>query len=367
MPGEVHQLPDALIGRRGQLREQEAVLLGILSQLFDRLAVLAQQVGLVRHDDLRTRREKLAVTGQFGIDLLDVIDRIAALAARRIDQMQQQAAAVDMAQKVMTEAGALARALDDARDVRHDEVLLLAHGNHAQIGDKGREVVVCDLGTRRRNHAQQRRLADVRKADQTDVREQLELEHDVALHTRQTRLREARRLTGRGREMGVAPAAVAALCRDIRLVIRHILHDLSGFLVADDRAARHADHEVRAILALAALAAARLARRSHVFLLVAEVEKRGQVVVHLEDDRTASSAVAAVRTARRNILFAVEADLAVAALAGHDLDLGNINKHDSCSSFQISCRKTIVFPTICVLTDAKHGRPKVPIRKLFPS
>ncbi len=73
---------------------------------FDRLAVLAQQVGLVRHDDLRTRREKLAVTGQFGIDLLDVVDRIAALAARRIDQMQQQTAAVDMAQEVMTEAGA---------------------------------------------------------------------------------------------------------------------------------------------------------------------------------------------------------------------------------------------------------------------
>ena len=34
-----------------------------------------------------------------------------------------------------------------------------------------------------------------------------------------------------------------------------------------------------------------------------------------------------VRAARRDILFAVEADLAVAALAGNDLDLCNINKH----------------------------------------
>ena len=241
--------------------------------------------------------------------------------------MQQQAAAIDMAQEVMTEAGALARALDDARDVRHDEVLLLAHGDHAQIGHEGREVVVGDLRTGCRCHAQQRGLADVRKADQTDVREQLELEHDVALDARQTRLRKARRLTGRGREMRVAPAAVAALCRDIRLVIRHILHDLSGFLVADDRAARHADDEVRAVLALAALAAARLAGRRDILFLVAEVQERRQIVIHLEDDRAAAAAVAAVRAARRDILFAVEADLAVAALAGNDLDLCNINKH----------------------------------------
>ena len=241
--------------------------------------------------------------------------------------MQQQAAAVDVAQEVMSQACPLACALDDARNVRHDEGLLLAHGHHAQVGHEGREVVVCDLGPRRRDHGEQRRLAHVREADQAHVREQFQLQNDVALHPRLPGLGEAGRLTGRGGEMHIAPAAVAALGRDERLVVRQVLDDLPGLLVADDRAARHADNEIRAVLALAALAATVFTRRGDVFLLIAEVQQGGEVVIHLEDDRAAAAAVAAVRPAGGNILLAVETDLAVAALAGDDLDLGNINKH----------------------------------------
>src|SRR5699024_5860554 len=113
--------------------------------------------------------------------------------------------------------------------------------------------------------------------------------------------------------------------------------DLTGLLVADDRAARHADDEVRAVLALAALAAAVFARRGDVFFLVAEVHQRGQVVIHLEDDRAAAAAVAAVRPAGGDILLAVEADLAVPALAGDDLDLCNIDKHGLSSFPEREC------------------------------
>ena len=229
--------------------------------------------------------------------------------------MQQQTAAVDMAQEVVAEARTLARALDDARNIRHDKVLLLTDRNHAEVGHQSREVVVCDLRARGRNHAQQRGLADIREADQTDIGQQLQLKDNVALHARQTRLGKTRCLTRRRCKMRVAPAAVAALGCYKRLAVGHILHDLTGFLVTDDRAARYANDQVRTVLALAALAAARLTGSRDILFLVAEIKQRGQIVVHLEDDRAAAAAVAAVRTAGCHILFAVETNLAVTALA----------------------------------------------------
>ena len=329
MPRQIHQLLDALVGRRGQLRKQEAALLCVLADLLDRLTVIAQQVGLVGNNDLRTRCQKLAVTGKLCVDLLNVVDRVAALTACRVNQMQQQSAAINVAQEVVAQTGTLARALDNARNVGHDEVLLLTDRNHTKVGHQSRKVVVCNLRARRRDHAQQRGLADVREADQTDIGQQLQLKDNVALDTRQTRLGKTRCLTRRRCKMRVAPAAVAALGCYKRLAVGHILHDLTGLLIADDRAARYANDQVRTVLALAALAAARLTGSRNILFLVTEIEQRGQIVIHLEDDRAAAAAVAAVRTAGCHILFAVETNLAVTALAGYDLDFCNINKHGS--------------------------------------
>ena len=50
--------------------------------------------------------------------------------------------------------GALAGALDDAGDVRHDEADALVHIDHAQIGVQGGEVVVGDLGLGLGDHAE---------------------------------------------------------------------------------------------------------------------------------------------------------------------------------------------------------------------
>ena len=52
----------------------------------------------------------------------------------------------------------------------------------------------------------------------------------------------------------------------------------------------------------------------------------GQVGVRLEHDVAAAAAIAAVRAASRDELFAVEADRAIAALAGVQPDGCDINK-----------------------------------------
>ncbi len=168
--------------------------------------------------------------------------------------MYQQAAAVDMAQEVVAETGTLTRALDDARDVRHDEAHALVDIYDAEVGIERREVVIRDLRVRLGHHAQQRALAHVGKAHQSHVREQLQLEHDVVALAGQTRLGKARHLTRRRREVLVAPAAAPAAAEHIRLGIGHVLDDLVCLRVADERPARDADHQI--LSGLAGLAAA---------------------------------------------------------------------------------------------------------------
>ena len=89
--------------------------------------------------------------------------------------MNEQAAAVDVAQEVVAEARTVRRALDDAGDVRHDEAHALVDIHDAEVGEERGEVVVGNLWPRLGNDREQRRFADVGEADEAHVREQLEL------------------------------------------------------------------------------------------------------------------------------------------------------------------------------------------------
>ena len=51
------------------------------------------------------------------------------------------------------------------------------------------------------------------------------------------------------------------------------------------------------------------------------------VAVGAEDHVPSASAVAAVRTAARNVFFAAKTDAAVPPLAGKDFDFNFVNKH----------------------------------------
>ena len=68
--------------------------------------------------------------------------------------------------------------------------------------------------------------------------------------------------------------------------------------------------------------------RRFVLALIAKVGQRGQIVVHLKHDVAAATAVAAVRSAGRNIFFTMKRDRAVAAVAGFDLDFCDIDKQN---------------------------------------
>ena len=187
-------------------------------------------------------------------------------------------------------------------------------------------MVVCDLGTRLGHNGKERRLADIRETDEADVGQQLQLEHDIVFLALKARFGKTGRLTRRRCEVGVAPAALAAAAEDERLGVGHVLDDLVRLRVAHDGAAGDADREILALLAELARALTIHAGLSDVFALVAEVHQRRHIVVDHKDDVAAVAAVAAIGTARGDILFAVERHRAVAALAGAAEDACLIDK-----------------------------------------
>src|SRR5579884_14296 len=124
--------------------------------------------------------------------------------------MNQQPGSLDMGQKVVAQTGAGARAFDQPRDIRDHDLAIVAL-ERAKHGLEGGERVVGDLRVSSREPSQQRRLAGVRQAHESDVGEQLELERQPALVSGQATLGESGRLTGgTGKTLVAAPARTSS-------------------------------------------------------------------------------------------------------------------------------------------------------------
>ena len=175
-------------------------------------------VGLVEHDDAGALGQRAAaerrvgdVLRELGLDDVEVGHRVTArLEGRAVDDVDQHRAALDVAQELQAEALALAGAGDEAGDVGDGEALV-AGLHDAEVGHERGERVVGDLGPRRRQHRHERGLARRREADERDVGERLELEHDVAGVAGLAEQGEAGRLAaGRGERLVAQPPAAAA-------------------------------------------------------------------------------------------------------------------------------------------------------------
>ena len=227
----------------------------------------------------------------------------------------------------MPQADALAGALDQAGDVRHDKGGSLANADHTEHRGEGGEVVIRHRGLCLTDDGEQGGLAHVRESDQPHICQKLELQPDVPLLAGRAVLCKAGDLPRRSGKVGVPPAAAPALCGGELIHFGHICHHGPALILPDDGAARHTDDKAFTLTAVAAAALAILPAGGGVFPPVAEVRQRGEVVVHLKDDVPAASAVAAVRSACSHIFFTVKGDGAVTAVARLDVDDRIIYKH----------------------------------------
>ena len=169
-----HQLARTGVRRGGEGEEGIASRLDMCVQFFEQRLVL-HDVGLICHDDLWACSELGRILCQLCVDGVKVRDRIAPLAAGNVDHMNEQTAAVNVAKEVVAKARAVRRALDDAGDIGHDKAHALVDIDNAEVGEERGKVVIGDLRPRLGDNGEQRRLADVRKADETHIGEQLEL------------------------------------------------------------------------------------------------------------------------------------------------------------------------------------------------
>ena len=202
------QLAQALAGGRGDREDPEAALAQLVDHHVGDVAAVGH-VDLVERDQARPVLEP-AVPGQLVLDDVEVVDRVAAgLDGGGVDDVHQRRAALDVAQEVVAEAAALAGALDQAGYVGDGE-RRVAGGHDAEVGHQGGERVVGDLGPGPRDRGDQAGLAGAREADQADVGDDLELEHDLELVAGLAEQREAGRLALGRRQRGVAEAAAAA-------------------------------------------------------------------------------------------------------------------------------------------------------------
>lgn len=174
----------------------------------------AGNVDFVGNHDARTLRQFIGVHRKLVVDDAVIFHRVAALiAARHVNDMHDECSALDMAQEFMAQALALVSAFDKARNISHDEVVLVALHN-AQIRNKRGERIIGDFGARGAHAGDERAFARGRHANERGVGHELHLELDPAFLRGFAQLSERGSAARGGHEMDVAATAMAAFRDD---------------------------------------------------------------------------------------------------------------------------------------------------------
>ena len=259
----------------------------------------ALEVRLVRGDQLRARGQLGRVRLELRLDRPPVVDRVAARGRVEVEEVDQEARALEVPEEAEPEALALGGARDQPRHVRDDEAPLLGEPDQPERRDERRERIVGDLRAGGREAGHQRGLARVRKAHDADVGQEPELEPEPALLAGFAGIRVARRASRGGGEAGVAPAPAPAPGDGEPLAMAgEIAEEEACVPVPHRRADGDAEHEVAAAGAVPVGALAVAPARRGVVAAVSEVEEGAEAFVGLEDHRAAAAAVASVRAAR---------------------------------------------------------------------
>ena len=192
---------------------------------------------------------------------------------------------------------------------------------------QGRERIIRDFRTRRRDGGQESRFPRVRESQQTDIRDHFQFQPHPHFFAGATGVGAARRLIRRSFEHRVAVTAVAAFGdREPFVGDQHILDDRFVVVRDDLRADGDFDDQVFAFAAEFVLSFAVMAAFGLEMLAIAKVDQGVQIGDGFKNHIAAAPAVAAVRAAEFDIFFAAERTAAAAAVAGFQVDFRLIQK-----------------------------------------
>ena len=265
------------------------------------------------------------------VDDFEVVDWVGAAAGvADVDEVKEDAGALDVAEELGAEAGAEVRAFNESGHVGDDVGLLVrlfADGDDAEVGLEGGEGVVGDFGFGG-DAGDEGGFAGVGVADKADVGEEFQFKAIGAFFAGAAHFVLARGLVNGGGEVLVAAAAATTLGDDYAFVgLGKVVNKLAGFLVVEGGADGDLEGDGFSVEAGAVGSQAVLAALGLVLRVVAEVDEGVVALRGDHDDVAAATAVAAGGTAAGHELFAAEGHAAVAAVAGFYFDSCFIDEH----------------------------------------
>ncbi len=161
----------AVLYGRNNFKVFQALILYIFAEALQ-LCILGK-VNFIACHNLRTLCQFGIELYKLFVDFFKIFNRVAPLTTRNIHHVHKHSATLHMAQKFVSQAHTLGGALNQSGNIRHYKALFGTHGNNAEYGRDGGEMVIADNRFGFADHGNQRGFADVRKAQKPDVRNQL--------------------------------------------------------------------------------------------------------------------------------------------------------------------------------------------------
>ena len=245
--------------------------------------------------------------------------------------MNQKPRPFNVPQKFVPQTNAFVGPFDQAGNVGHDERAIEIDLHAAQVRMFCGKRIGSDFGPRARKTAQQRALAGIRFANQSDVGNHFQLEPQSARLAGFAGCILTRRAVGGRLEPNVALAALAPSGHyDPFADCRKILHNVAVLGIEDDRTRRDGNHEIFGRSTMATGAAARLTAGRVPSAAMGQWGKAVGVFLGHHDDAAAITTVATIRPAAGDIFLPAEADAAVPTLARLHKNFHFVDKHKPC-------------------------------------
>jgi hypothetical protein len=326
----VFELVDAEAGDGGDGVERELAALGHRFQFFELGGIGGINFG--GDDDHGLLVEAVAEAFEFFHDDAEIFDGVGtAVGVGDVDEMDEDASALDVAEKLDAESCAEVRAFDEAGDVGDYIAFFIgrvADGDDAELRLEGGEGVVGNFGAGGGDAGDEGGFANVGIADEADVGEDAELEAVIAFFTGATEFVLARSLMRGGGEVLIAAAAASAAGDDETLVgTGEVVDELAGIGVEEHGANGDFEDGVFAVMAGAVGTHAVLAALALVLGVVAEVDQGVVALAGFKDDAAAVTAITTGGSAAGNELFPAKGHAAITAVTGFDPNFGFIDKH----------------------------------------
>ena len=255
-----------------------------------------------------------------------------------------------MTKKLVSKPLSFTRSFNQSRQIRHDKASAIRNLHHPQIRSQRCKVVFRDFRFRLGYNGQQCGFPNRWEANQSDIRQHLQFDHNITFFPRCAQLTVLRCRVFTGFKVEIAAAALSALGDDFLLSLAcEIRQNSSGFLILYKRTLRHLDNAVCPIGTMHFLCLSVPARLCSHLAVVAQIQQCCLSFIDHKNDITASPAVSAAGTTVGNIFFTPESNDSISAFSSLHMYFYTIYKHSG----------TSLSPSVILLKN------KIPIPGIF--